>query len=672
MILYIAEKPSLARAIADVLPKPHKKHDGYIELGNGDCVSWCLGHLLEQADPADYNPDFKPWRFEHLPIIPDEWKLKPRSQTRSQLAVLRKLIRQSKQLVHAGDPDREGQLLVDEVINYLGASETKKRTAQRLLISDLNPKAVSAALGCLKSNTEFIPLSVSALARSRADWIYGINLTRAYSIQGRKAGYNGVLSVGRVQTPLLGLVVRRDKEIENFVSKPFYEVQAVIETEAGEHFKARWKPSENCQPYQDEEGRVLNRKLAENVIARIKGQPAELVKLTQKRKKENAPLPFNLSALQIEAAKRFGMSAKAVLDSCQSLYERHKLLTYPRSDCRYLPEEHHRQAGDVISAITANQQALNACLPEMDTSRRSSAWNDKKVSAHHAIIPTTRQANPASLSQPESQIYDLVSRYYLAQFMAPYEYDDTRADLTIAGGQFIATAHQTLNSGWKLLLSSSEAKHSSLPQLSEGQPLQCVEGLLEEKNTQPPKYFTDATLLAAMTGISRYVADPEIRKVLKETDGLGTEATRAGIIELLFTRGFFVRQGKAIRSTTVGRALIDCLPESATTPDMTALWESELSRISQQETSYSRFMQPLTERLHQLIAQSAEVVIPETLKALSPAPKKRRTSGARRASTSKKPGVKKTVAKRSAAKTSAAKKTASAKSRAPASSKKQS
>ncbi|WP_290703606.1 DNA topoisomerase III [Amphritea sp.] len=648
MILYIAEKPSLARAIAEVLPRPHKKQDGYIELGNGDCVSWCLGHLLEQADPADYNPDFKPWRFEHLPIIPDEWKLKPRSKTRSQLTVLRRLIRQSKQLVHAGDPDREGQLLVDEVINYLGASATKKRTAQRVLISDLNPKAVTTALNNLKSNSDFIPLSTSALARSRADWIYGINLTRAYSIQGRKAGYNGVLSVGRVQTPLLGLVVRRDNEIDGFVSKPFFEVQAVVETEAGESFKARWKPSESCQPHQDEEGRVLNQKLAENVITRIKGELAELVKLTQKRKRENAPLPFSLSALQIEAAKRFGMSAKEVLDTCQALYERHKLLTYPRSDCRYLPEEHHAQAADVVNAITANHQKLKEFLPQITVSRRSSAWNDKKVSAHHAIIPTTRQANLAVLSQQESQLYELVSRYYLAQFMAPYEYDDTRVELKIAGGEFIATAHQTQISGWKQLLSSSEAKQSTLPLLKEGQSLRCTDALLEEKNTQPPKYFTDATLLAAMTGISRYVTDSEIRKVLKETDGLGTEATRAGIIELLFTRNFIQREGKTIRSTAVGRALVDCLPDSATTPDMTALWESELSRISQQETSYSHFMQPLTERLRDLIAQSAQVVIPDTLKALSPPAKKRTTRTRGKASTKTKKAVsgkKRTVTK---------------------------
>lgn len=427
---------------------------------------------------------------------------------------------------------------------------------------------------------------------------------------------------GKVQTPLLGLVVRRDNEIDAFVSKPFYEVQAVVETEAGESFKARWKPSESCQPYQDEEGRVLNQKLAENVITRIKGKPAELVKLTQKRKRENAPLPFSLSALQIEAAKRFGMSAKEVLDTCQALYERHKLLTYPRSDCRYLPEEHHTQAADVVNAITTNQQKLKEFLPQISASRRSSAWNDKKVSAHHAIIPTTRQANIALLSQRESQLYELVSRYYLAQFMAPYEYDDTRVELKIEGGDFIATAHQTQVSGWKQLLSSSEAKQSTLPLLKEGQSLRCTDALLEEKNTLPPKYFTDATLLAAMTGISRYVTDSEIRKVLKETDGLGTEATRAGIIELLFTRNFIRREGKTIRSTAVGRALVDCLPDSATIPDMTALWESELSRISQQETSYSHFMQPLSERLHDLIAQSAQVVIPDTLKALSPPVKK--------------------------------------------------
>ena len=627
MNLYIAEKPSLARAIADVLPKPHRKKEGYIELANGDCVSWCLGHLLEQVDPDAYNPDFKSWRFEHLPIIPDEWKLKPRSKTRSQLTVLRKLIKQSDQLIHAGDPDREGQLLVDEVINYLGASETKKRNAQRLLVSDLNPAAVKKSLVNLKSNSEFIPLSISALARSRADWLYGMNMTRAYTIKGRQAGYNGVLSVGRVQTPLLGLVVQRDKAIAEFISKPFYEVQAQLETDKGECFSAKWQPSENCRPYQDDEGRVLVRKLAENVVSRIQGQQARVVDLEQKKKRQKAPLPFNLSSLQIEAAKKFGLSAKQVLDCCQSLYERHKLITYPRSDCRYLPEQHFSQADEVMSSVLSNIEALQQFKDGLDHKRRSSAWNDKKVTAHHAIIPTARTTAVSRLSADERKLYDLISRYYLAQFMLAYEYYDTKAKIEIGGGLFIASAHQTIEMGWKQLLNSKSEKNSTLPELNQGQSLLCVKGILEEKQTQPPKHFTDATLLAAMTGIARYVTDPEIRKVLRETDGLGTEATRAGIIELLFTRGFLRREGKTIRATGVGTALIDCLPESASTPDMTALWESILTQVSQKESSYNSFMGPLTERLKELIDQSGRVIIPASLKAMSP-PAGRRKAGA--------------------------------------------
>ncbi|MCF1439949.1 MAG: DNA topoisomerase, partial [Shewanella sp.] len=236
MILYIAEKPSLGRAIADVLPKPHKKHEGYIEVGNGDLVSWCIGHLLEQAPPDAYDDKYKSWKMDDLPIIPQQWQLTPKSSSRSQLAVLRKLVKQADTLVHAGDPDREGQLLVDEVLAFLKVSQTKLSNAKRLLISDLNPQAVRRALNQQRDNREFVPLSTSALARSRADWLYGMNMTRAFTLQGRKVGYQGVLSVGRVQTPLLGLVVRRDEIIEAFESKPFYQVDAHLLTQSGERF----------------------------------------------------------------------------------------------------------------------------------------------------------------------------------------------------------------------------------------------------------------------------------------------------------------------------------------------------------------------------------------------------------------------------------------------------
>ncbi|WP_198780387.1 DNA topoisomerase III [Shewanella putrefaciens] len=639
MILYIAEKPSLGRAIADVLPKPHKKGDGFIQAANGDCVSWCVGHLLEQAQPDAYNPEYKSWKFEHLPIVPDKWQLKPKAATRSQLSVLKKLVKQANTLVNAGDPDREGQLLVDEVIAYLGVTGDKLHQTQRLLVSDLNPQAVKRALTQLRSNREFIPLSTSALARSRADWLYGMNMTRAYTIQGKKVGYQGVLSVGRVQTPLLGLVVRRDEEIAHFQSKPFYEVLAHLATEKQETFSAKWQPSEACLPYMDEEGRVLARGLAQNVVNRISDKPALVTQLASKDKKQYPPLPYSLSALQIDAAKRFGMSAKDVLDTCQSLYERHKLITYPRSDSRYLPVEQHSLAPAVLRAVSQGAGELLQGANAPDPKLKSKAWDDKKVDAHHAIVPTEKTANLSSLSLREKQLYLHIARQYLAQFYPPYCYSETTVQVTIEGGLFNTKARQDQSLGWKQLFARQEPNGSKasrnqsteestgkddeendefigqLPPLKLGQVLHCTRGELLEKNTQPPKAFTDATLLSAMTGISRYVTDPEVRKILKETDGLGTEATRAGIIELLFKRGFLQRLGKSIVSTDVGKGLINSLPASATTPDMTALWEASLNGICHKETSYQAFMQPLLGTLSTLI-QNAGAQLPTALNGL--------------------------------------------------------
>ncbi|WP_439842517.1 DNA topoisomerase III [Aeromonas taiwanensis] len=603
MRLFIAEKPSLGRAIADVLPKPHKKGEGFIETAQGDVVTWCIGHLLEQAEPDAYDAAFKQWRMDHLPIVPSQWQLVAKPKTKAQLAVIKRLIKQADCVVNAGDPDREGQLLVDEVIDFLGYPKTKP--VQRCLISDLNPPAVRRALDKLRDNKEFVPLAVSALARSRADWLYGINMTRAYTLLGRKGGCSELLSVGRVQTPLLGLVVRRDLEIEAFVPKPFYEVLAHLVTDNNERFSAKWLPSEACLPWQDEEGRVLNRALAAKVVERIQGQSAQVEEVEEQARKQAAPLPYNLSSLQIDAAKRFGMDAKRVLDVCQSLYERHKLITYPRSDSRHLPSEHFNRAPQVREAIAATAPALARAVNEADGRIRSKAWNDGKVDAHHAIIPTEKRGNEGSLGADEAKLYGLIARQYLLQFYPPFEYNDSKVLLRLAGGLFQAKARRILKAGWKALLGveedDDEEKAGTLPALKKGEQLLCERGELLEKMTQPPKPFTDATLLAAMTGIARYVQDPEIRKTLRETDGLGTEATRAGIIDLLFKRRFLVRQGKSIKATPTGRALVQALPASATTPDMTALWEQSLSQIAERHGSYQQFMGPLTEQLHGLV-----------------------------------------------------------------------
>ncbi|UYM15339.1 DNA topoisomerase III [Endozoicomonas euniceicola] len=618
MRLIIAEKPSLGRAIADVLPKPHKKHEGYIETAQGDYVTWCVGHLLEQAEPDQYDPAFKQWKLEHLPIVPQQWQLKPRKGVSKQLSVIRKLMKTADTIVHAGDPDREGQLLVDEVLDYLKLSATRKKQVRRLLVNDLNASAVKRALQRLQDNSHFIPLSVSALARSRADWLYGINLTRAYTVLGRKSGYNGLLSIGRVQTPVLGLVVQRDEERENFVAKPFYDLFAQLNSKDNTQFRAKWQPSEACQPWMDEDGRVLDRRLAENVAGRIKGKAGEISKALNKQGKELPPLPYSLSSLQIDAAKQLKMNAKETLDVCQKLYEK-KLVTYPRSDCRYLPVEHWQESPEVLAAIRSNDESLSKAVDQALPERKSKAWNDKKVGAHHAIIPTSRRTDLFKLDTRQRQLYSLIARQYVAQFYDDHRFTSRRLEVLIEGGLFVAKSRQTVQEGWKALFvrpgkeqgsdssangDEREASNAFLPDLSSGDLVQCIDAEIKDKMTQPPKAFTDATLLSAMTGIARFVKDPEVRKILKETDGLGTEATRAGIIELLFNRQFLTRQGKEIHATTTGKALIRALPDAVGQPDMTAQWESALNDIVERKGTYAGFMGNLDNKLRGLLTQA--------------------------------------------------------------------
>lgn len=628
MKLYIAEKPSLARAIVDALPTPHKKQQGYYQCGNDNLVTWCVGHILEQAEPETYDESFKKWRLAHLPIIPEQWQLKPKFKTKSQLAVIRKLVKQSKTIVHAGDPDREGQLLVDEVLDYLKLTKSKREQVQRLLISDLNTKAVKQALNNVKSNQNFIPLSVSALARSRADWLYGINLTRAYTIQGGKVGYQGVLSVGRVQTPVLGLIVNRDHEIAHFQPKPYYQVDAELVTDTKATFKARWQPSEACQPYMDEDGRIVVRKLAENVVNRISDKPAVVSNVKVTPKQEAPPLLYNLSSLQIDAAKQFSMNAKLVLDICQSLYEKHKLITYPRSDCRYLPNAHWRQAPHILKHISHTDLAVAQGAKCADSKLKSAAWNDKKVGAHHAIIPTEKKLGRIQLNDFEKNIYQLICRQYVAQFHPHHQYATQKVTVEIEGGIFTASEKTVSVEGWKTLFKrNGKEQTQSLPKLNKGDALHCLTGHLLAKMTEPPKAFTDASLLAAMTGIARFVKDKTLKSILKETDGLGTEATRASIIELLFKRGFLHRIGKTIVATDAGKGLINALPTMCSQPDMTAKWEAELNKIADKQSSYAHFMQPLYQILHQLIEQATEH-LPESLRgvkvSVKPAFKKRR------------------------------------------------
>jgi DNA topoisomerase-3 len=609
--LFIAEKPSLARAIADALSGSAQRRDGYLECSNGDVVAWCAGHILELAPPDAYNPDFKQWRIEHLPITPRDWKLTVTAP--DLLKTIKALLPRANVVVNAGDPDREGQLLVDEVLVFLGY----RGRVDRVLISDLNIAAVRKAIEAVEPNAKFKPLCDAALGRQRADWLYGLNMTRLYTVLGRDAGYQGVLSVGRVQTPLLGLIVRRDLEIEGFVPKPYYEVVADIA--GGAHaFPATWQPSAAAEHALDADGRLLSAAFAAEIQRKTLGQSGTVVKATRERKSEVPPLPFSLAHLQVEAGRRLGMSPKGVLDISQSLYETHRLITYPRSDCSYLPEGHLGQIKEVSRAIAAVEPTLTAFVAAADLSVRSRAWNDRKVTAHHAIIPTPRAAPPSSLTPQERAVYDIIARRYLAQFFPNFEYHQLEAHLLVAGERFTAKGREPLTEGWKRVVGvpsgddatrgdddeGQEDASTIIPALAVGQGIRAATTRTVEKKTKAPPRFTSATLVRAMTGIARFVSNPQVKQLLRETDGIGTPATQAAIIQTLFDRRYIEERKRHVFSTSTGRALIAALPDVATQPDMTALWESVLRKISDGAGSLERFLEGVRVQLGELVASA--------------------------------------------------------------------
>lgn len=614
MRLFIAEKPSLARAIADALPGPQRKHGGYIECGSNDIVAWCAGHILELADADAYSTDYKHWALEHLPIIPREWKMVVKSA--DLLKTIRGLLPRADRVVHAGDPDREGQLLVDEVLDYLDY----RGPVDRVRINDLNNPAVRKALAELENNAKYHPLSQAAQARQRADWLYGINLTRLYTLLGRAGGHDGVLSVGRVQTPLLGLVVRRDIEIEGFVPKPYFLLRAAI-IAGGASFTATWVPGDASAQFLDDAGRLMSREHALSLQSRTTGAAGVVARATRDKKTEQAPLPYSLSDLQVDASRRLGLTAKDVLDCCQALYETHRLTTYPRSDCAHLPEGHFTTARSVLDAIAKNAPTLAPLTAATDPARRSRAWNDAKVTAHHAIVPTTASRSVAQLSVAERGVYDLICRRYIAQFYPPFEYHQTTIDLLVTGELFRATGRTPIADGWKPVFGAEtddqadtvdpadgELSTAPLPSLQQGASVRAGPPVtIIDRKTTPPKRFTDATLIQAMKGIARFVVDPAIKNLLHETDGIGTPATQAAIIQTLYDRRFIEKQRSHIVSTVVGRALISTLPAVATTPDMTALWEAALRRISQGEMPSLAFLQRVRDQLVELVTRGRAV-----------------------------------------------------------------
>jgi DNA topoisomerase-3 len=602
MRLFIAEKPSVARAIAQALPFPQRRYRDYIRCEGGDIIAWCAGHVLEPVMPKQYDRKYARWDLADLPIVPREWKL--RASIPELLSVLKMFLRAATRVVHAGDPDREGQLLVDEVLEYAHY----RGPVDRLLLRDLSPRAVEQALCALEPNAKYQPLGQAALARQRADWLYGINMTRAYSLLGQAAGYRALLSVGRVQTPLLGLIVARDVAIENFAPKAYYVVTATARTAAGETFPVRWTPERREGPELDGEGRVVAEATARAALECVDGAQGRVLRAQLEENEESPPLPYSLADLQIDAARRLGWSAKAVLDGCQALYEAHKLTSYPRSDCSHLPEGQFTDARDVLGAIARAAPELGALVADADVTRRSRAWDNSKVTAHHAIVPTSG-ADASALGPVERALYELIARRYIAQFLPPHRYAVARLELEVAGEPFVASGRSRLEIGWRRVLSGTEGDGNSeaapsLPALREREVVTLTAATCARRESPPPKPFTDATLMHAMVHVADFVSDARIKAILREADGIGTPATRPAVIETLFERGFIERRGKSIASTPIGRSLITSLPASARTPDLTAEWEAAMREVADGKLAVDAFVARTAKQLAALIADA--------------------------------------------------------------------
>ena len=612
--LFIAEKPSMGRAIAqglEALGNKSRSADGCIHVGS-DTVTWLFGHILEQYSPDEYDEKYKRWHIEDLPIVPSVWKLKVKPDAKKQYKIVSALAKEADEIIHAGDPDREGQLLVDELLAHIGVLKTKP--VKRILLNALDVKSVQEALRHIRPNDEFVGLRNSALARSRADWLIGMNLSLIYTILARSAGYDSVINVGRVKTPTMGLVVRREIEIRTFKPVTFFTPRVEFRHANGS-FRAKWKAQE--QDGVDEEGRILKKDLAEEILTASSVPPAKIESVEQKKGTSPQRLPYSLSALQIDAGKIFGYSPQEVLDTQQALYEK-KLTSYPRSDCDYLPENQLGDAAAILKNLAAADSSLERFIEKADLSIKSRAWNDKKISAHHAIVPTTVETKLSDLSEKEKKLYMLIAKSYIAQFYPAQEFLSTKVELSAGGEMFTASGKVILQQGWKSLYQNdakkddveNEEEQQSLPDMQQGDSVEFAGGKIVEGVTKPPARFTPATLLKAMKEIHKYVHDKELAASLKECSGIGTEATRAGMIDELEKRGFIKKAGKNFVPTEIASSMCRILPESLIYPDLTARWEDALDKIGKKEMSLADFGTQQKRFLDELLAGAKEAKIP--------------------------------------------------------------
>lgn len=615
MRLFLCEKPSQGKDIGRLLGA-RQRGNGCLN-GPGVVVTWCIGHLVEAAPPEAYDEQLKRWTIEQLPIIPQHWRVEVKPKTAAQFKVVKDLLSKATELVIATDADREGELIAREIIDLCGY----RGPIQRLWLSALNDASIHAALGKLKPSGDTLPMYHSALARSRADWLVGMNLSRLFTLLGRRAGYDGVLSVGRVQTPTLRLVVDRDREIAAFVSVPFWSIEVALSC-TGQTFTAQWLPPSAST---DDAGRCLQEPVAQQAAQRIRAAgAAQVISVETERMREGAPLPFDLGTLQEVCSKQFGLDVQETLEIAQSLYETHKATTYPRSDSGYLPESMHAEAPTVLDSLLKTDPSLRPIIDQLDRTQHSRAWNDAKVSAHHGIIPTLEPVNLSAMSERELAVYRLIRAHYLAQFLPPHEFDRTTARLSCGDQALQAVGKQVVVPGWRLVLAEPQPDDAGddtaprsqvLPALHQGLACQVAGVDLKALKTLPPRPYTQGELVKAMKSVAKLVSDPRLKQKLKDTVGIGTEATRANIIGGLLSRGYLIKKGRAIRASDAAFTLIDTVPAAIADPGTTAVWEQALDMIETGQLALDTFIDKQAAWVTQLIAQyrgtSQSIKIPQ-------------------------------------------------------------
>lgn len=626
MQLIVAEKPSVARDLARVLGV--RGGGGHSIENDARAITWCVGHLVELDEPVSYDPRWKAWRLDTLPMIPPEFRLRPAKHAVPQLRAVARLLcdRRFTSVVNACDAGREGELIFRYLYQYAGS----RLPVQRLWISSLTDDAIRRGFASLRPGSQLDPLADAARSRSEADWLVGMNATRGVTARGRLAGHSALYSIGRVQTPTLAMLVERERAIREFVPRDYWEVRADLRTAAGETFTAGWRGPT---------ARLARSELADQIVARAAAHGAatdpigpRVEKLRMRTVREPAPLLFDLTSLQRTANRRFGFSAARTLELAQALYERHKLVTYPRTDSRHLSSDVAGELPHVFDALQAvpDYAPFAAALLASPPRPGRRVIDDTKVHDHHAIIPTAKRANIDALDRDERRVFDLIARRFLGVFFPDAEFAVTEAWIRVGAAsgappafgpdkladkpetkpddkaddtpllealppppdRFLARGRIRVTAGWQDVAGfepDADESRALLPKLVEGQPLDGRFAAVA-KQTKPPHRYSEATLLGAMESAGKVIDDEALRLAMKDC-GLGTPATRASIIETLLSRGYITRARQQLVPTDMGIGLIAALPvASLASPELTGSWEARLARIARGEDSRARFM----------------------------------------------------------------------------------